>query len=181
MNRASNYKPVRIGDCYGDWKVLTEDWYDKEKNASLVKVQCKCCFEKVIRKYTITKGISSKCKKCMGKENFTGYEDLGGYYLGQLRGSAKKRNLDWKVSPEYLWKLFEEQNFKCALTGDILNLSRTIDSKTKTQTASLDRIDNSKGYVEGNVRWIHKVINQMRSNRTDEEFKSWCSKVINYL
>ena len=181
MNKAINHKPIKVGDQYGDWTVLTEDWYDKEKNASLIEVQCKCGFKKTIRKYTITKGISKKCKKCMGRENFTGYEDLGGYYIGQLREGAKRRNLTWEVTPEYLWKLFEKQNFKCALTGDTLNLSRTIDNKSKTQTASLDRIDNSKGYVEGNVRWIHKVINQMRSNRTDEELMMWCSKVVNYL
>ena len=178
--KAINHKPVKIGDQFGSWCVLKEDWYDKEKNASLVEVQCKCGYVRTVRKYTIQKGISQKCRKCMGRESFTGYEDLGGYHLNQIQNSAKKRNLDYNVTSKYLWQLLENQNFKCALTGEELNLSRTINNKTKTQTASLDRIDSSKGYVEGNVRWVHKVINQMRSNRSDEEFILWCLKVAEY-
>lgn len=180
MNKAANYKLVKVGDRYGDWVITSEDWYDADKNASLVEVQCKCGEKKIIRKFTLTKGISSKCRKCMGRENFTGYEDLGGYHLNQIQTSAKKRNLVYLVTPKYLWDLLKEQSFECALTGERIKLSRTVDNKTKTQTASLDRIDNNKGYVEGNVRWVHKSINQMRSNRTDQEFIQWCEKVVLY-
>jgi len=164
--KAPNRQIVEIGEEYNDWTTISQDWYDKEKNATLVEVQCKCGTVKVVRKYTILKGISKKCRGCMGRENFTGYEDLGGYHLNQIQRSAKKRNLEYKVTPEYLWKLLEAQDFKCVLTGEPIKLSRTIDNKTKVQTASLDRIDSKKGYVEGNVRWIHKVVNQMRSYRS---------------
>lgn len=178
--RAVNHKPVKVGDQFGSWTIITEDWYDKGKNATLVEVQCKCGSTKTIRKYTIQKGISQKCRKCMGRESFTGYENLGGYHINQIQRSAKKRNLDYSVTPKYLWELLEQQNFKCALTGVDLTLSRTIDNKTKVQTASLDRIDSGKGYIPGNVRWVHKIINQMRSNRSDSEFIEWCLKVSTY-
>ena len=37
-------------------------------------------------------------------------------------------------------------------------------------TASLDRIDSSKGYIKGNVQWVHKNINYMKQEMTNEEF-----------
>jgi len=46
-----------------------------------------------------------------------------------------------------------------------------------TSTASPDRIDPSKGYVEGNVRWVHKTINSMRNSMCDQEFRRWCRLV----
>jgi len=175
--KPKNYKPVKVGEQFGSWTVLKEDWYDSEKNASFVEVQCKCGVKKVVRKFTIQKGISKKCRQCMGNESFTGYEKLGGYHLNQIQRSARNRNLEYKVKPKELWDLLVQQDFKCVLSGELIELSRTIDNKTKVQTASLDRIDNSKGYTIDNVRWVHKVINQMRSNRTDKEFISWCRKV----
>ena len=47
-------------------------------------------------------------------------------------------------------------------------------------TASVDRIDSTKGYLKGNVQWVHKSINQMKSNRTDEEFIALCKAVALY-
>ena len=44
-------------------------------------------------------------------------------------------------------------------------------------TASLDRIDSSRGYVPENVQWVHKVINRMKGTLSDDEFKSWCRTV----
>jgi hypothetical protein len=50
-------------------------------------------------------------------------------------------------------------------------------SATSKVTASLDRIDSSKGYVEGNVQWVHKRINIMKNDLSDSEFIEWCRVV----
>lgn len=47
------------------------------------------------------------------------------------------------------------------------------------QTASLDRIDNTKGYTEDNVQWVHKIINKMKSDLTQEDFIMWCKRINN--
>lgn len=51
----------------------------------------------------------------------------------------------------------------------------------KKTTASLDRIDSTKGYIHGNLQWIHKDLNQMKSNRTQDEFLEWVRKVYSYI
>jgi len=44
-------------------------------------------------------------------------------------------------------------------------------------TASLDRIDSSKGYIEENVHWVHKRINVMKGNMSEQEFLNFCEAV----
>lgn len=44
-------------------------------------------------------------------------------------------------------------------------------------TASLDRKDSTKGYVPGNTQWVHLVINDMKSDFSQQEFVDWCTLV----
>lgn len=108
------------------------------------------------------------------------HHTISGELLATIKRGARDRNLEFLVSIEYLWQLFEKQQGKCALSGINIEFKKfgyKIDRKT--QTASLDRIDSSKGYIEGNVQWVHKRINRMKGNMTDEQFIGWCQKVVN--
>jgi len=54
----------------------------------------------------------------------------------------------------------------CPILG--IELKRT-PIKASDCSPSLDRIDNSKGYIEGNVRVISRRANLLKSNMTYEE------------
>jgi hypothetical protein len=89
---------------------------------------------------------------------------------------------------EFLWDLFLKQNKKCAISGIdiVLNTRWSEQNKGKfteiIQTASLDRIDNSKGYTKNNVQWVHKDINFMRGGLAVNDFVFFCKKVAeNYF
>jgi hypothetical protein len=106
-----------------------------------------------------------------------GYGEISGKYLYML----KYRNREYNVSGEYLWKLFLEQDRKCALSGIHLIFAKFATPKGMLeQTASLDRIDSSKGYIVGNVQWIHKSLNGMKSDMSDDEFIAWCCLVAKH-
>jgi hypothetical protein len=66
------------------------------------------------------------------------------------------------ITLEYIWDLLLEQNRKCALTGLPLTFAKDYNKSTLDQTASLDRIDSSVGYIIGNVQWVHKEINKIK-------------------
>ena len=47
-------------------------------------------------------------------------------------------------------------------------------------TASLDRIDSKKGYIEGNVQWVHKNVNKMKMDLDEKEFFSIVKQVYEH-
>lgn len=48
------------------------------------------------------------------------------------------------------------------------------------ENASLDRIDNSLGYVVGNVRFVAVMANLARGEYSDSELRSFCASVVLY-
>lgn len=99
------------------------------------------------------------------------------YFYG-IKYGAESRNLEFNITKEYIWNIYENQNGKCALSGLLIEFG-TKDAH-EIKTASLDRIDNSKGYIEGNVWWVDKKINQMKLDFTVNEFIEMCNKVATY-
>lgn len=78
---------------------------------------------------------------------------------------AKRKGHEFDIDVEYLHELFEQQNGKCAYS----NVELT-QSKSKIINMSIDRIDNSKGYIKGNVVWVSSIVNSMKNDLTEDEF-----------
>jgi hypothetical protein len=57
----------------------------------------------------------------------------------------------------------------CPVLG--VPLIRNREGYASDHSASLDRIDNSKGYVKGNVVWVSRKANTMKNNATLDELK----------
>jgi len=108
------------------------------------------------------------------------YKGIPEPHLYRIKAQAQRRFMDFEVSEEYLLEVFDLQKKKCKLSGvDIRfadNYSEWIQGES---TTSLDRIDSTKGYIEGNVQWLHKSVNIMKQSMTDQEFISWCNLITN--
>ena len=99
-----------------------------------------------------------------------------------LRGEyrCKKRNYDCNLTVEYLKQLWDSQNGTCPFTGWKIVLPKNTTKPWKNQSpnnASIDRIDNSKGYIEGNVRFIAYMANIARQCFVDEQLIEFCKAV----
>jgi len=87
-----------------------------------------------------------------------------------LYRSCLKRHHECDIDLPYLKEIWKSQNGKCAITGVDLVLES---SYNKNYQASLDRIDSSKGYIKGNVRYTSVSVNWLKSNLTDEHLKEF--------
>lgn len=159
-----------------------------KKNVAIRFWKCECqCGNFVDRaEYTILRGLTESCGcqhprnlKGENTKRYTGCGELNGQYISQLKCKAKERNFEWKVTTEYLWELFLKQDKKCKLTNLDLNFESYRDKqKGAEQTASLDRIDSLKGYEEGNLQWIHKDVNKMKNNLSQDRLLELCKLII---
>ncbi|WP_315782372.1 hypothetical protein [Bradyrhizobium sp. SZCCHNPS1003] len=77
----------------------------------------------------------------------------------------------FEIDAGHIQALFERQKGRCALSGLPIEASKV------SPTASLDRIESHRGYVRGNVQWVHKVVNIMKQNSDEAYFVAMCKQV----
>ncbi len=95
--------------------------------------------------------------------------------------NAKKRGLAMGVTKDEAWKLFLGQQGRCALSGCVIVIrSRNKDHCANRSTASLDRIDSAKGYIRGNIQWVHKDVNRMKHDLDETRFIEFCRLIAKH-
>jgi hypothetical protein len=171
-----NKRCCKIGDRFD--KLVIIDFVSSDGACkTLAFCKCDCGNEKTIRPDMLKKNKSNDCG-CVLSPQWQGYGGLSLTYYSNVRRNASIRKIDISVSIEYLWSLFEKQNGLCALTGIPITLGRRFTKDL--QSASLDRIDNNKGYVNGNVWWVHKDINSLKTDFSLQRFLELCSLVSEF-
>ena len=171
MSRISKHTPI-IGTKYRDWEVISSDTFKVHKNRAFYwKVRCKCGYEALRPVQHLVNLKVSHCKSCAKRE--LPFEQT---YLNRIKYRALKSKFDFDLTKEYIVDLINKQDFKCALSNLPIEI-RKLWHGNITQTASLDRIDNTKGYIIGNVQWLHKDINFMKGVLTQEKFIGLCKLI----
>lgn len=174
-----------IGEKYGKLTVLNE--HSRTRNHHYrYTCQCECGNTCNVLLTHLRQGNTTSCgcdKTTTGARNvgWKGYKEISGTFwqhhiVRSATGDKGRRTpLELSISIKYAWELFIKQDKKCALSG--LEIKFPDKQTDKSWTASLDRIDSSKGYVEGNVQWVHKDVNIMKNKFNQEYFKKMCTLV----
>lgn len=169
-----------------NWEVI-EAWTEKVRAKTetsshwktMVKVRCPKCKD-IVTKTTANCRQNKQCLKCRMIEHCPFGSVPCRYYNGVKRGAIKERGLEFAVTLEYVDSKFKEQGGKCAYSGRPLQFTRSHKKNRIDQTASLDRIDSTKGYIKGNVHWIHKDLQFMKVNSPHETFLKRCQEISKY-
>lgn len=169
FNFKKNNKTKRQNSKIDNSQILNRD-----KNGKY-NILCSCGEIENLRLGTIVSRKLKKCKKCRNIEYQKKYGIIPKNYWNRLIDGSIKRNLEFNISLDYANKLY---NGKCALSG-MLICFYDYDNKIQ-QTASLDRIDNNKGYIEGNVQWLHKDINRLKNKYSENELLFFVDKIYSF-
>lgn len=130
------------GKCKECTKEYTQAYYDKHK-------------EKLV-KYRVDYNRNNTRKQ---------YRDLDSRFKLLVNTATYRKKFEVSITPEYLKEVWEKQQGQCVYTK--LPLLATAN---QFNTVSLDRIDSSKGYVEGNVQLICSAVNKMKQDYTEDLF-----------
>lgn len=177
--RPKNRYKKRIIKSYGEL-IPIEYKYSSRKSAYWL-FQCSCGKTCVKQFSSVESGLTKSCghlRSGTGSKNpnYKGYNNIGLDYFNTVKRGAKARALEFSITIEDMDNQFEAQNGKCFYS----NLNLECAGKYNyiiTQTASLDRIDSSKGYTVDNIKWVHKDINFMKGSLSHEKFVDWCNMI----
>lgn len=177
--RGGGRKTVDLsGQTFGDLLVLEQIKGDGD--CAKWKCRCSCGNIHEVKSPYLRRGEIKSCGKCKEHYAWQGVGEMSGWYYGTVKRNADRRGYEFNISKEYLWCLFLEQDRKCALTEQDIFFVRNITNNTisrRMQTASLDRIDNDRGYIEGNVQWVHKDVNRIKREYDQDYFIKICHMV----
>lgn len=128
--------------------------------------------------------LERQAKRYRDKNPFPDYEYLSnteksykradvnptGHLWSRAFSRAKKKNLDFNIEKSDI--IIPE---KCPYTGLILVFNK---EKPQKNSASLDRIDNTKGYVKGNIEVISYLANTMKRDASVEQQLAFATEVM---
>lgn len=171
-------RQIQIGDSYKKWTVIAGPRTNSHQCIEWL-CQCECGNQRWIQGNELMNlNRCFACHTCAGqsrKEALTlrngrvGELTLSRY--SKIQRSANIRNIPFEVSMEYLWHLFESQKHICAITGNYIE---------HLKNASLDRIDSTRGYIEGNVQWVTYQANVSKHTMSMGQLYNFCKKVLNH-
>ena len=88
--------------------------------------------------------------------------------------NAKTRNIAWNLSDTRFEQIISET---CVYCGAIPT-NRTTDTKHYLSYSGIDRVDNTKGYVDDNVVACCSICNHAKSDMTVAAFEVWANRVV---
>ena len=182
VSREGRQRIDLTGQKFGKLEVLSFHHVDNGSACWLCK--CECGNEKAIIRADFLKKSATNCgcdtSEILHRIHFKGFGEISLSCFNFYKIGAVRRNLPFEITIEYIWDLFLKQNRLCALTGALLKFGSRRRKRPVEQTASLDRIDSNKGYIEGNLWWIHKDINWLKNNWPLQEFLDLCAKITDF-
>lgn len=150
--------------------------------------------------YTSGKKVSGEpkynswCKKCVSEKQSSYHKRTWGEeklkytcfkrtksvrsYLSYLKAKALNRKKGDNIDIEYLVDIWEKQNGKCALTG--WDMTMILGEGIVQTNCSIDRIDSSLGYIEGNIQLVCRIVNVSKNNTSIDNFINLCKSVVDF-
>lgn len=181
IHRMEDWQGKRIGDRV----VIGEAPFRGHSRSRRWMMRCDCGREEAVFLQSLMNGKANRCDGCnpgrhLGNKNpnWKGSEDIPGSWVCMVAVTAKRRHIAFDVDVHDVQKVWDTQGKVCALTGRELRFR--IGRTRKEGSASLDRIDSSKGYIVGNIQIIHKEANFAKQSLSNAELIKLCKDIVDW-
>ena len=160
-----------IGSRYGKLIVLKEAGRHKDRS---ILWECKCdCGKTVAVKAKSLKSGETKSCGCLRKIE-KGKASLKRVYRG-YKNEALRKNLQFDLSIKDFEEITTKNCFYCGVKPKQRSYRKF--SNGEYLFNGIDRVDNSKGYVKGNIKPCCFICNRAKGNMEYKEFVLWLKKI----
>ena len=171
---------IKVGDKFG---LLTVQRIHRDLKNRRYMTDCSCdCggYKLKVSAKNLQRGATRSCgclktvKKLRQPVEISARNKL----IATYKGNAKTRNLDFTLSVEECEILFKGECYFCGKPP-----SRPLKGKGiygEYLYSGIDRIDSSKGYIQGNVASCCTECNLLKINKSNEEFLSHIFRIAAY-
>jgi hypothetical protein len=168
------------GEKFGRLTAITRAGYDKHRNI-LWNCICECGTETIVTGYALRRHTTQSCG-CYRRETVlfgTNKKPHGNASLNKIfdsyKRSAKARKLDFLLSKSEFQELISSNCFYC-------NKKPAQQQNAKHTNGNIiyngiDRLDNSNGYIIGNVIPSCFQCNHSKGTNTEIEFYTWVKSI----
>lgn len=137
------------------------------KNRNYRRTICRDCYNKNHHDVVNNYADSQKLKKCLQFR-----------FLG-ARDRAKKNNLYFDITLNFILDLWDKQKGLCSLCG--LPMTFELLKGRIPSNVSIDKIDPTKGYTKDNVQLVCMECNQIKSDFQLLEIYKYCKGICNKI
>lgn len=182
---------LKCATCNNDI-VRPKNEFDRQTRKGRTKFYCdsSCAYKANPAAQAVTEYVKSHPKEAISRmaKNLNGEnphkdDEFSSFRYFINKSKAKERVKNYGVSNltvEYLKKIWENQGGICPYTGIEMELPKNTQDyhiKGKPHKASLDRIDSSIGYVEGNVEFVCLSVNYAKNGFSREDMIDFFGKI----
>ena len=139
------------------------------KGGRKTKVCTLCGKRKSMEKYPPDKragdGKQARCRACVASEVMRIYRERPEFHLlERARQRARRKGMEFDLVVDDITPLPK----RCPIFGQLL---RPGNGQQNPNAYSLDRIDNNKGYIRGNVMVISYLANRLKNDGTADQHR----------
>ena len=144
--------------------------------------QCDCGKEIVTRGSALRRGTVTSCGCYRLEQHFKKHTVYGeahtSWLYSKYRSDAKRKRVIFELSLEQFRLLISEPCFCCGRRNT--NKMQHSHIEGSFTYNGIDRIDNTLGYIPGNVRTSCWTCNRMKRDLSEEEYVAWLQAIVGH-
>lgn len=189
------------GQVYNSWKILERvPWAPETKGGAWWVAECLECNEIYrVKGANIRRGLSKRCVKCgcghghaaqkgQVRTKRTAAQSAHHYLFLKLRKEARKRGLEWGLTPDQVQTLVLSNCAHCGAKPSLackplahLGLSQKRAADATITRNGIDRLDPELGYTEQNCVPCCEICNTSKLAMSLPEWDAWFARRAAYL